>query len=348
MGRSRASWPCSHRSPSMSSRWARTASLPASGPPTMPACGSTEGSSSSGTKSSTTCATATSSWSSRSGASSRRGSSWGTGTTGSGQPWTRSRTRRRSTRCTQPATCRGRCGRTTVIAAQFRSRQDNPVPEAAVLSFAFDRPDGGTPLKVLCLGAHSDDIEIGCGGTVLRLGRENPNTCFTWVVFSSDQERAAEARRSADSFLACVPDRTVLVEGFRDGYFPYIGTQVKDCFEQLKRLSPDVIFTHYREDRHQDHRLVSDLTWNTFRDHLILEYEIPKYDGDLGSPNLFVHLDEPTIHGKIDRIVEHFLTQDNRHWFTRETFLSLLRLRGIESRSPGGYAEGFHCRKVTM
>ena len=217
-----------------------------------------------------------------------------------------------------------------------------------MLRFAFDRPDGGTPLKVLCLGAHSDDIEIGCGGTVLRLGRENPNTCFTWVVFSSDQERAAEARRSADSFLACVPDRTVLVEGFRDGYFPYIGTQVKDCFEQLKRLSPDVIFTHYREDRHQDHRLVSDLTWNTFRDHLILEYEIPKYDGDLGSPNLFVHLDEPTIHGKIDRIVEHFLTQDNRHWFTRETFLSLLRLRGIESRSPGGYAEGFHCRKVTM
>lgn len=217
-----------------------------------------------------------------------------------------------------------------------------------MLKFAFDRRDERRPLRVLFLGAHSDDIEIGCGGTVLKLIRENPNACVTWIVLSGDDRRAAEARHSADSFLAGVPDRTVVVEGFRDGYFPYTGTEVKDRFEQLKGLSPDVIFTHYREDRHQDHRLVSDLTWNTFRDHLILEYEIPKYDGDLGSPNLFVHLDEPTVNGKIDRIVEHFLTQDDRHWFTRETFVSVLRLRGIESRSPGGYAEGFHCRRVTL
>lgn len=217
-----------------------------------------------------------------------------------------------------------------------------------MLTLAFDRRDERRPLRVLCLGAHSDDIEIGCGGTVLRLAREHPNACFTWAVFSGDEQRAAEARRSADSYLAGVRDRSVIVEGFRDGYFPYIGDQVKDCFEQLKGLSPDVIFTHCREDRHQDHRLISDLTWNTFRDHLILEYEIPKYDGDLGSPNLFVHLDEATVNGKIDRLIEHFATQENRHWFTRETFLSVVRLRGVESRSPGGYAEGFHCRKVSV
>jgi LmbE family N-acetylglucosaminyl deacetylase len=217
-----------------------------------------------------------------------------------------------------------------------------------MLTFSLNRRDERRPLRFLCLGAHSDDIEIGCGGTVLRLAREHPNACFTWVVFSGDEQRAAEARRSADSYLAGIRDRTVIVEGFRDGYFPYTGAAVKDCFEQLKGLSPDVIFTHYRADRHQDHRLISDLTWNTFRDHLILEYEIPKYDGDLGSPNLFVHLDEATVNGKIDRIIEHFATQDNRHWFTRETFLSVVRLRGIESRSPGGYAEGFHCRKVSL
>jgi LmbE family N-acetylglucosaminyl deacetylase len=217
-----------------------------------------------------------------------------------------------------------------------------------MLRFAFDRPEQARPLRVLCLGAHSDDIEIGCGGTVLRLSREHPDACFTWIVFSGDEQRAAEARRSADSFLACAPNRTVMVEGFRDGYLPYLGGELKDRFEELKPLSPDVVLTHYREDRHQDHRIVSDLTWNTFRDHLILEYEIPKYDGDLGSPNLFVQLDEPTVNAKIDRILEHFLTQDNRHWFTRQTFLSVLRLRGIESRSPEGYAEGFHCRKVSF
>jgi LmbE family N-acetylglucosaminyl deacetylase len=217
-----------------------------------------------------------------------------------------------------------------------------------MLRFAFDREDERRPLRVLCLGAHSDDIEIGCGGAILRLCRTYPNACFTWVVFSGDERRAAEARSSADSFLSDVREKTVIVEGFRDGFFPYVGAEVKECFERLKPLSPDLIFTHHRDDRHQDHRLVSDLTWNTFRDHLILEYEIPKYDGDLGSPNFFVHLDETVTDAKIDRIMEHFLTQDNRFWFTRETFRSVLRLRGIESRSPAGYAEGFHCRKVTL
>src|SRR5262249_10981379 len=159
----------------------------------------------------------------------------------------------------------------------------------------------------------------------LRLSNENPNVCVTWVVLSGVGKRATEARLSADSFLADVRDKTVVVKGFRDGFFPYMGVEVKEYFEQLKQqVSPDLIFTHYREDRHQDHRLISDLTWNTFRDHLILEYEIPKYDGDLGSPNLFVHLDEPVSSAKADRILEHFLTQDNRHWFTRDTFLSLL------------------------
>jgi len=216
------------------------------------------------------------------------------------------------------------------------------------LRFSFDREDERRPLRVLCLGAHSDDIEIGCGGAILRLGRAYPNACVTWVVFSGDERRATEARSSADSFLGDVREKTVIVEGFRDGFFPYVGAEVKEYFEQLKPLSPDVIFTHHRDDRHQDHRLISDLTWNTFRDHLILEYEIPKYDGDLGSPNFFVHLDETVTDDKIDRIMEHFLTQDDRHWFTRETFRSLLRIRGIESRSPGGYAEGFHCRKLAV
>lgn len=218
-----------------------------------------------------------------------------------------------------------------------------------MLRLAFDRGDERRPLQILCLGAHSDDIEIGCGGTILRLSHENPNACVTWVVFSGDERRATEARLSADSFLASVRHKTVVVKGFRDGYFPYLGVEIKEYFEELKQqLPPDLIFTHYRDDRHQDHRLISDLTWNTFRDDLILEYEIPKYDGDLGSPNFFVHLDESVSNAKTDRILEHFLTQDNRHWFTRDTFWSLLRLRGIECRSPGGYAEGFYCRKMTL
>jgi LmbE family N-acetylglucosaminyl deacetylase len=204
-------------------------------------------------------------------------------------------------------------------------------------------------LRVLCLGSHSDDLEIGCGGTLLKLIAANSDIRVSWIVFSGSEQRADEARASAARFLEGATEQHVEMKGFRDGFFPYVGYEVKQSFEELKqRCSPDVIFTHFRDDRHQDHRLISDLTWNTFRDHLILEYEIPKYDGDLASPNVFVHLDEPTCRRKVHGIIDAFQTQRNRHWFTEDTFMSLLRLRGIESAAPDGYAEGFFCRKAVF
>lgn len=143
-------------------------------------------------------------------------------------------------------------------------------------------------------------------------------------------------------------EKNVVIKDFKDGFFPYQGVEIKEYFEQLKEMSPDIILTHYRQDLHQDHRLISDLTWNTFRNHLILEYEIPKYDGDLGSPNLFVHLDERTCQQKITYLLNYFQTQTNKHWFTSETFLAILRLRGIESKAPNNYAEAFYCRKMVL
>lgn len=209
--------------------------------------------------------------------------------------------------------------------------------------------DRDTPLHILCLGAHSDDIEIGCGGTILRLLQEYPQARVCWVVFSGSEERAKEARRSAECFLAACAEREIMVKEFADGFFPYIGAEIKRTFEELKRkLSPDLIFTHTRQDLHQDHRLINELTWNTFRDHLILEYEIPKYDGDLGAPNVFVHLDEEICRHKTRSLMEHFATQANKDWFTGDTFLSLMRLRGLESRSPSRYAEAFYARKITF
>jgi LmbE family N-acetylglucosaminyl deacetylase len=217
-----------------------------------------------------------------------------------------------------------------------------------MLNIALGR-NGGSPLQVLCLGAHSDDLEIGCGGTLLKLIQSHPRVSVHWVVLSATEKRATEARTSAMKFLEGAADTEVEVKAFRDGFFPYVGSDIKEFFEGLKpRCSPDVIFTHYRTDRHQDHRVVSDLTWNTYRDHLILEYEIPKYDGDLGSPNCFVPLDQATCRRKVGMITEYFQTQQNRHWFTEETFLALLRLRGIESGAQGGYAEGFYCRKAAL
>jgi len=202
-------------------------------------------------------------------------------------------------------------------------------------------------LTLLCLGAHSDDIEIGCGGTILRLLEEFPAARVVWIVFGAAGARAVEAKKSADLFLNNAAQQEVRIKEFRDGFFPYIGAEIKDFFEGLKvEISPDLILTHYRHDLHQDHRLVSELTWNTFRRHLILEYEIVKYDGDLGSPNYFVHLDEATCQRKVDYILESFSTQRDRHWFTEDTFLSLMRIRGVESSAPGKYAEGFYCRKL--
>jgi LmbE family N-acetylglucosaminyl deacetylase len=207
----------------------------------------------------------------------------------------------------------------------------------------------GAPLRILCLGSHSDDLEIGCGGTLLKLVESYPDVSVHWIVFSGAERRAVEAKTSAMKFLERAAEKEIEIQAFRDGFFPYVGYEIKQFFEALKsRCSPDLIFTHYRDDRHQDHRLISDLTWNTYRDHLILEYEIPKYDGDLGSPNCFVQLDEPTCRLKVQSIVDVFQTQQNRRWFTQDTFFSLLRLRGIECGSPTGYAEGFYCRKAVF
>jgi len=205
------------------------------------------------------------------------------------------------------------------------------------------------PLRVLCLGAHCDDIEIGCGGTVLRLVEAFPSAAVHWVVLSSNGERREEALRSAAGFLDGVRRREIAVEAFRESYFPWIGADIKDYFEGLKgRVGPDLILTHHRDDRHQDHRVVCDLTWNTFRDHLILEYEIPKYDGDLGSPNLYVPLSRATARRKVGLLLEHFPSQRARRWFDEDTFLGLMRLRGMEANAPERFAEGFYGRKVVV
>jgi LmbE family N-acetylglucosaminyl deacetylase len=207
--------------------------------------------------------------------------------------------------------------------------------------------DGDRPKRILALGAHPDDIEIGCGGTILRLVAEHSSLEVSWVVFSSTLERAAEARASAAAFLAGVRTTKVVIRDYRDGFLPYSGSAVKDEFEALKReFSPDLVFTHYREDRHQDHRLISDLTWNTWRDHFILEYEIPKYDGDFGSPNFFASLPTLTLDRKIGLLLEHFPSQGGKPWFTADLFRAVARIRGMESAAPGGLAEGFYARKA--
>lgn len=205
------------------------------------------------------------------------------------------------------------------------------------------------PLRVLCLGAHSDDIEIGCGGTILTLAATKREMDVCWVVFSSNEERKKEALKSADAFLGSTVKKQVVIHTFRDGFLPYVGGAVKDQFEELKaHFSPDLILTHYGRDLHQDHRLISELTWNTFRNHLILEYEIPKYDGDFGSPNVFVPLDETICRQKIDNILDCFRSQSQKSWFSRELFSSVLRVRGMEANIASGYAEGFYCRKAIV
>lgn len=203
-------------------------------------------------------------------------------------------------------------------------------------------------LQVLCLGAHSDDIEIGCGGTLLELTRTFKNVAFSWVVFSATGVRAHEAARGAELFTAG-NKKQVLLKDYRDGFLPYAGLTVKEVFEDLKgQVQPDLIFTHWQGDAHQDHRLVSELTWNTFRNHLILEYEIPKYDGDMGRPNTFVPLESPFHEHKVNHLMEAFESQRSKPWFARETFLGLMRLRGMESNSPSGYAEAFYTRKTIL
>jgi LmbE family N-acetylglucosaminyl deacetylase len=212
----------------------------------------------------------------------------------------------------------------------------------------------GPPLTVLALGAHADDVEIGCGGTLGRLAGDGRLARVRWVVFSADDARAAEARAGAEATLAATREGgtvplEVEVHGFRDGYFPSLSAPIKDEFERLKAdVEPDLVFAPLLEDRHQDHRLIAELAWNTFRDHLILEYEIPKYEGDLGPRNVFVPLPEGAAERKVEMLETTFHSQRDRHWFDARTFLALMRLRGLESRAPSGYAEAFHARKLIL
>ena len=209
-------------------------------------------------------------------------------------------------------------------------------------------PKSSDALHLLCLGAHSDDIEIGCGGTLLELKRAFSRLTFHWVVFSAVGQRGLEAMKSAELFTGGC-EKEILLKDYRDGFLPYNRGAVKDFFEELKgRVNPDIVFTQWSGDAHQDHRLLSELAWNTFRDHLILEYEIPKYDGDMGRPNFFVPLTTASCEQKIEHLFEAFGSQRSKRWFDRETFRGLMRLRGMECNSPSGYAEGFHSRKMVL
>jgi LmbE family N-acetylglucosaminyl deacetylase len=217
-----------------------------------------------------------------------------------------------------------------------------------MLSVSLGDPPG-RPLSVLCLGAHSDDIEIGCGGTVLRLLAEHPGSGVHWMVFSADDAREQEARESAAALLSDADGVEVVVHRFRESYFPAMADRIKDEFERLKSVvRPDLVLTHRRDDVHQDHRTIGELTWNAFRDHLIAEYEIPKYEGDLGHPNLYVPLAESTATRKVEHLMTVFGSQRNKRWFRPETFRGLMALRAVECNAPDGWAEAFHVRKIVV
>lgn len=204
-------------------------------------------------------------------------------------------------------------------------------------------------LTILCLGAHGDDIEIGCGGTILKLLQLYRNLSFYWVVLSAQGRRVQEAQACAESLLQGAVAKEIVVKDFRDGYFPLVGIGLKDYFEDLKNaVSPDLVFTHCRSDLHQDHRFVSELTWNTFRAHTILEYEVLKYDGDLGNPNLYVALGSGIVSCKIEHVLKYFKSQSHKHWFTEDAFRSLLRIRGVECGASECYAEAFYSRKLLL
>lgn len=212
--------------------------------------------------------------------------------------------------------------------------------------FQQDKPSK----QVLCLGAHCDDIEIGCGGTILELLAANPDIEITWVVFSSNAQRKAEATAGAEAFTGDAARLDLRIFDFRDGFLPYSGTAVKEKFEELKKsiAMPDVIFTHYRHDLHQDHRAVCELTWNTFRNHLIFEYEIPKWDGDLGVPNTFFPVSEQRVSEKVQKLQQTYNSQQTKRWFTDDLFTSIMRIRGMECNSESRFAEGFYTRKLIL
>ena len=205
------------------------------------------------------------------------------------------------------------------------------------------------PLQIMCLGAHSDDIEIGCGGTILKLLEAYPGSSVTWVVFSANAEREKEARGSAADFLRGAASSDVVVHSFKESYFPHVASEIKDAFEQLKQKpKPDLIFAHHGRDLHQDHRVLAELVWNTFRNHLILEFEIPKYEGDLGNPSVLVPLTRAHANRKVDLLMQHFASQAGRAWFRPDTFHGLMSIRGVECHAPEGRAEAFHARKIVL
>jgi LmbE family N-acetylglucosaminyl deacetylase len=207
----------------------------------------------------------------------------------------------------------------------------------------------GAPLRILCLGAHSDDVEIGCGGTILRLLAEHPGSSVHWIVFSASELREREARASAAEFLAGAAAATVVVKGYRESFFPAQWADIKESFEEIRRVAePDVVFSHARQDLHQDHRVVSELTWNAFRNHLVLEYEIPKYEGDLGAPNFFVPLPRAVADRKVELLEKHFRSQASRAWWRADTFHGLMSVRAVECNAPEGRAEAFAARKLTV
>lgn len=217
-----------------------------------------------------------------------------------------------------------------------------------MLRFAIpERAD--RPLRILCLGAHSDDIEIGCAGTLFQLLSSRP-VDLTWIVLSAQgAARSSEARRSFRAFLRHAASGSFMAGEFRDGFFPAVYEELKEWLLQMGRIhDPDIIFTHRIEDRHQDHRTVAELTWNTWRSQVILEYEIPKFEGDLGQPNFFVPLTAGTRRKKTKHLMQHFSSQRSKSWFRPESFDGLMALRGLECRAPSGFAEAFHARKILL
>jgi len=208
--------------------------------------------------------------------------------------------------------------------------------------------DAKQPPTILCIGAHCDDIEIGCGATLAHWAGQYPQARLSWAVFSGTAERVAETRSAARALLGSERQLELRFFDFRDSYFPSQLAEIKEAFGQLATLAPDLILTHHEHDRHQDHRALAELTWNTFRNHLILEYEIPKYDGDLGNPNVFVPLSAETVRRKVEALTTSFITQRGRDWFTADTFTSLMRLRGLQCHAPSGFAEGFYARKLVL
>ena len=239
---------------------------------------------------------------------------------------------------------RGVCGRK----ARVDARPDRVPYGADAMKHPLLQPSPGQPLRILAIGAHSDDIEIGAGATLLRLVESGVELEVCWAVLTADEDRETEARSSAAELLG--PALTEIVVGrLRESYLPYVATEAKDFIHSLRdRIEPDLIFTHCQHDLHQDHRIVAELVSNAFRDHLILGFEIPKYDGDLGSPNVFFEVSEEHVQHKVALLHKHFPSQATKFWFDERLFVGLARIRGVESRSSSGLAEGFYCRKVVF